>query len=186
MSQPQPIEIRRDIMHLKAPLHAALACAVLLPLSATADDTLACKRGYTHVTITEGSVVTVNVSETKQVGQICLTMQNDAGRVVFDDCGALIGKVTETDGAGNPTKLSHTAVFELLESFKTENDMVLHAAPLSECSVQVSESLTQLKWGTGVFWGGQLAAQADGVVSFCPGQNKNVFDITGQACLRLK
>lgn len=147
---------------------------------------LACRSGYSHVTITEGTAATVNVSETKQIGQLCLTMQNDAGRVVFDDCGALIGKVTERDALGNPTKLSHTAVFELLESFKTENDQVLYAMPLSDCSYQVAESMTRLKWGTGVFLGGKLNAKAEGVVSFCPGQNKNTFEITGEACLRLK
>ncbi|MCP5279135.1 MAG: hypothetical protein H6935_12345 [Thiobacillus sp.] len=147
---------------------------------------LACKAGYTHVTITEGTAATVNVSETKQVGQLCLTMENDAGRVVFDDCGALIGTVTERDALGNPTKLSHTAVFELLESFKTANDTVLYAVPQSECSFNVAESMTRLKWGTGVFLGGKLNAEATGMVSFCPGQNKNTFEITGEACLRLK
>lgn len=147
---------------------------------------LSCRSGYTHVTITDGTVATVNVSETKQVGQICLAMVNDAGRVVFDDCGALIGTVTEKDALGNPAKLSHTAVFELLESFKTDGDQVLYGVPLSECSFQIGESMAKLKWGTGVFLGGQLKARADGVVSFCPGQNKNTFAITGEACLRLR
>ncbi len=147
---------------------------------------LTCKFGYTHVSITEGSATMINVSETKQVGQLCMTMQDDAGKVVFDDCGALIGTVTEQDDMGNPVKLSHTAVFELFESFKTVDDKVLSGEPINECSFQVSESFSKLKWGTGVFLGGKLNARADGVVSFCPGQNKNTFVITGDACLRLK
>jgi hypothetical protein len=176
------------MLHGKFPL--VLATLAALPLHADAAGALSCKSGYTHATITKGSAVTVNVSQVKQVGQLCLTMADDHKRVVFDDCGALVGTVTATDDQGQPTKLSHTAVFELFESFKTQDDQVVYAAPVdpydaAPCAFNIGEALTQLQWGTGPFYGGSIRASADGVVSFCPQQNRNTFVITGEACLRL-
>jgi len=176
-------------MNLK---HSLFAVALLVIASAPANASgLTCRYGYTHATITEGTAVTVNVSQTKQVGQLCLVMEDDNGSVVFDDCGALIGTVTETDAYGQPTKLSHTAVFELLESFKTVDDQPLYSVPLGDpgstpCAFSVGEAFTQLKWGTGIFRGGSLNATAEGTVSFCPGANRNTFEISGEACLRLR
>ncbi len=169
---------------------STLLCALLIPLSTHADP-LVCGSGYTHATITDGTVVTVNVSETKQVGQLCLTMEDDNHRVVFDDCGAVIGKITESNAYGIPTKLSHTAIFELLESFKTVNDALVSAEPVAwdgaqACAFSVVERFTELQWGTGVFYRGALNAEAEGTFSFCPGQNKNTFVLTGEGCMRLK
>lgn len=177
-------------MQLKASLVTAIACAAAMSQTAVAD-TLSCRAGYTHATITEGSAATVNLSAIKQIGRLCLKMADDAGKEVFDDCGALVGTVTATDAAGNPTKLSHTAVFELLQSFKTVNDTPFFGVPVdptnpAPCAFNVGERFTEMKWGTGVFQGGALNVEAVGVVSYCPSQNKNTFVLTGEACLKLK
>lgn len=177
-------------MQLKAPMLAAMLCATA-PFQAAAVDPLTCRAGYTHATIAEGSAVTVNISEAKQVGHLCLKMVNDRNRVVFDDCGALIGTVTATDELGNPTRLSHTAVFELLQSFKTLDDEPFFGVPVdpadpAPCAFNVGERFTKLKWGTGVFQGGVLNVEAVGVISFCPLRNKNTFVLTGEACLKLR
>jgi hypothetical protein len=147
---------------------------------------LACNPGFTHVTISQGVVSTMNVSSSKQVGHMCLTMQDDAGRVVFEDCGALIGMVTEADGQGMPSKLSHTLIFDMKQGLQTSGDTLLYAVPLSACSFQVGESLTRLNWGSGVFQGGSLNVRADGVLSYCPDDNKNTLALSGEACMRLK
>jgi hypothetical protein len=177
-------------MQLKASLVAAIACATVMSQAAVAGP-LSCSAGYTHATITDGSAATVNLSAIKQIGQLCLKMANDKGKVVFDDCGALIGTVTSTYGAGNPTSLSHTAVFELFESFKTVNDTpflgeLVDPSDPAQCAFKVGERFTELKWGTGIFKGGALNVEAVGVVSFCPSQNKNTFVLSGDACLKLK
>jgi hypothetical protein len=176
-------------MHLKATLLTSLLGFGLAAQPALAG--LSCDGGYTHVTIAEGSTAsTVNVSAVRQIGQICLTMSDDGGNTVFNDCGALIGNVTATDAAGNPTALSHTAVFELLESFKTQNDVptILGVTGVdgsgTPCAFAVSEHMTDLKWGTGVFRGASIDATALGTLSFCPGSNRNNFVISGEACLR--
>jgi len=177
-------------MQLKTSLLTAIVCATVTSQASVAEP-LSCRAGYTHATITAGSAATVNLSAIRQVGHICLKMENDAGKVVFDDCGALIGTVTATDAVGNPTRLSHTAVFELLESFKTVDDTPFFGVPVdptdpAPCAFNVGERFTKLKWGTGVFSGGALNVEALGVVSFCPSQNKNTFVLSGDACLKLK
>lgn len=190
-------------MQLKASLLSAIACTAVTYQAAMAEP-LSCRGGHTHVTITHGSAVTANLSAIRQIGHLCVRMEDDQGKEVFNDCGALIGTVTATDTYGNPTKFSHTAAFEplaspgndksgyeRLESFKTVDDTLFFAAPVDNagqppCAFNVRERFTTMGWGTGVFKDGALNMEAVGVVSFCPSQNYNAFVLSGDACLKLK
>jgi hypothetical protein len=162
---------------------ASLAC---LPAVSHAQQ---CATGYTATTVT-GRVTTLNISQTRQVGQICLVMTTADGREIFDDCGALVGKVTAMDAATGASTLSHTAVFELLESFQTFQDAAQITGVLETdadgvpCALSVTEHMTKLKSGSGIFNGATIDVVADGSISFCPGKNLNTFQLNGQGCIR--
>lgn len=165
-----------------------LATLLLLPLQSMA--ALQCGPGLTHVNV-NGSVTTLNVSDTRQAGQICVTMNRTAdGREVFNDCGALIGKVVSADAQTGSSTLAHTAVFDLRDTFATRND---HAQITgyqafddtgAPCAFSVVETISEIDKGTGIFRGGQIDVTAIGSVSFCAGQNLNTFTLQGEACVR--
>lgn len=162
---------------------AALAC---LPVVTHAQQ---CPTGYTATTVT-GRVTTMNVSQTRQVGQICLVMVTADGREVFDDCGALVGKVTAMDATTGASTLNHTAVFELLESFQTYQDaaqitgVIDTDADGNPCAFSVTEHMTKLRFGTGIFNGATINVVGEGSISFCPDKNLNTFQLKGQGCVR--
>jgi hypothetical protein len=168
-------------MHLS--VLAAISC---LPFLANAAQQ--CAWGTTPVSVT-GRVTTVNISETKQVGQICATMTTADGREVFDDCGALVGKIVSVDPNTGTTMVIDTAVFELMEAFRTGQHapqvlgVVETDADGNPCAMSVREHITNLQWGTGIFANATLDVFADGIVSFCPGKNLNTYQLSGQACV---
>lgn len=158
----------------------------LLPLQSLA--ALQCGPGQTHVNVS-GSVTTLNVTETKQAGQICLTMTRTSdGRETFNDCGALVGKIVAADQTGGST-LAHTAVFDLKNTFQTRNDQAQITGPLAfddagACAFSVVETISEIGQGTGIFRDGKIGVTAIGNVSFCPGNNLNTFTLQGEACVR--
>lgn len=170
------------------PAVMALATLSLMPLQSLA--AMQCGAGLTHVSV-NGSVTTLNVSETKQVGQICVTMTRTAdGREAFNDCGALVGKVVAADVQTGSSTLSHTAVFDLRDMFVTRNDQAQITGVLAvddtgaPCAFSVVESISEIDKGAGIFRGGQIGVTAAGSVSFCPGHNLNTFTLQGEACIR--
>lgn len=172
-------------MHQKLSL-SVLAALLCLPVLAQAEQ---CATGFVPATVT-GRVTTLNISQTKQVGQICLTMTAADGRELYDDCGALVGKVTAQDTATGASTLNHTAMFDLLDSFQTNGDVAQVTGVLATdadgapCALSVVEHMTKLKWGTGVFSGATIDVVANGSISFCPGKNLNTFQLTGKGCVR--
>ena len=165
-----------------------LATLSLFPLQSMA--AMQCGTGLTHVSV-NGSVTTLNASDTKQVGQICVTMIRTAnGREEFNDCGAVVGKVVSTDMQTGSSVLAHTAVFDLREAFVTRNDQAQITAVQAvddtgaPCAFSVVESLSEIDKGVGIFRGGQINVTATGSVSFCPGKNLNTFTLQGEACVR--
>lgn len=172
-------------MHTRLSL-SVLAALLCLPAVSHAQQ---CQTGFTPVTVT-GRVNTMNISATKQVGQICVTMVVADGREVFDDCGALLGKVTAQDLTTGTSTLNHTAVFELIDSFQTNQDVaqitgVLEtAADGTPCALSVTEHMSKLKWGSGIFYGATIDVVAEGSISFCPDKNLNTFQLNGQGCVR--
>ena len=173
------------IMSFKMSLPVVVALAAM-PMQSIAAQ---CSTGSSPVTVS-GRVTTQNLSTTKQVGQICLTLVAPDGREVFDDCGALLGKVTSMDPDTGTSTLDHTAVFEHRHSFHTVNDTAQITGVLAvdeagvPCKMAVLEHITNLKWGTGIFNKATLDVWANGSVSSCPGKNLNSFQLNGQACIR--
>jgi hypothetical protein len=165
---------------------AVLSC---LPLLAGAAPM--CRVGTTPVSVT-GHVTTLNLSQTKQVGQICVTLTTADGREVFEDCGALMGKVTALDAATGSSTLNHMALFDMLQSFQTVADtaQVTGVSQLDEngvpCEMSVREHMTNLRGGTGIFAGASIDVFADGTISFCPGKNLNTFQLSGQGCVKTR
>ena len=112
------------------------------------------------------------------------------GREVFDDCGALVGKVTAMDTTTGASTLNHTAVFELFESFQTDQDVAQITGVLetdadgNPCAFSVTEHMTKLRSGLGIFNGATINVVAEGSISFCPEKNLNTFQLNGQGCIR--
>ena len=169
-------------LKMSLPLLVALAA---MPVQSNAAQ---CSAGSSPVTVS-GRVTTLNVSATKQVGQICMTMVTPDGREVFDECGAVVGKVTSSDPATGASTLNHLAAFEKADTFYTVNDAAQVTGVLSAdatgvpCAFSVLEHITDLRWGTGVFQKSSMDVWAVGSVSFCPDKNLNTFQLDGQGCL---
>ena len=151
----------------------ALATLSLFPLQSMAG--MKCGPGLTHVNV-NGSVTTLNVSDTKQVGQICVTMIRPAnGREVFNDCGALVDKVASADGQTEITTLTHNAVFDLRDMFRTRNDQAQITGVLdvdetgTPCAFSVAETISKFEKGVGIFRGATINVTVSGSISFCPG-----------------
>ncbi len=160
----------------------ALATLSLFPLQSMAE--MKCGPGLTHVNVS-GSVTTLNVSETKQVGQICLTMVRTAnGREVFNDCGALIGKIVSPAEA-EIAILTHTAVFDLRDMFRTEGDTAQPTGSPVGCFLPVLEHISKFDKGVGIFQGAKIDVWATGSINLlCPEQPQpNTFSLSGEACV---
>ncbi len=170
------------------PYQSLITLAALWVAPLTASYALECADG-TPVSVA-GRVTTLNVSQTRQAGQICLTLTNGKGREVFDDCGALLGKITASDPDTGTSTLNHTAVFDLPHTFRTANDQAQITGVLAvdesglPCAFSVVEHITQVSTGTGIFRRATMDAYATGSISFCPGNNLNTFSLSGQTCLR--
>jgi len=168
---------------------AAFAALSSLPMLAAA--AAQCPHGTTAVAVS-GRATTVNLSQTKQVGQICLTLTAADGRELFDDCGAMIGKVVGTEADSGTPVVADTAVFDLLDSFQSTPHAAQVTAVLqtdadgNPCSLTTSEHTTALQYGTGIFAGATVDVFANGSVNFCPGHNLDTYQLTGQACVRTR
>jgi len=166
----------------------ALATLSLFPLQSMA--AMQCEAGLSHVNV-NGSVTTLNISDTRQAGQICVAMTRTAdGREVFDDCGALVGKIVSADAQTGSSTLTHTAVFDARQMFITRNDHAQITGVLAvddtgaPCAFSVVETISEIEKGAGIFRGSQINVNATGSISFCPGKNLNTFTLQGEACVR--
>jgi len=165
---------------------AVLSC---LPLLAGAAPQ--CAVGTTPVSVT-GRVTTLNISATKSVGQICVTLTAADGREVFEDCGALVGKVISSDPATGTNMVTDTALFDMMNSFHSAPHVAQITGVLetdadgNPCSVSISEHTTNLLSGTGIFAHVSLDVYANGSVTFCPGKNLNILQLNGQGCVKTR
>lgn len=169
---------------------AVMTLASLFLFSSPSMAAMQCATGLTHVNV-NGNVTTLNVSATKQVGQICMTMiRSSNGSEAFNNCGALIGNVVSADLDSGSSFLAHTAVFDFRDMLVTRNDhaQIIGVVDVDEtsapCAFNVVESITEIGKGTGIFRGGQINVNAIGTISFCPGKNLNTFTLQGEACVR--
>lgn len=165
-----------------------LVCVFLFTLQSIA--AMQCDAGLQHVKI-NGNVTTINVSSTKQVGQICVTMiRSSNGREVFNDCGALIGNVVSADLQAGSTILKHTALFDMRDILVTRNDhaQITGIQNVDEkgtpCAFTIVESINEVEKGAGIFRDSKINIAASGTISFCPGNNLNLLTLQGEACVR--
>jgi hypothetical protein len=169
---------------------AVMTLASLFLYSSQPMAAMQCAPGLTHVSV-NGNVTTLNVSATRQAGQICMTMiRTSNGSEAFNDCGALVGNVVSADLESGSSSLTHTAVFDLRDMLVTRNDHAQITGVLNvdetgaPCAFNVVESISEIEKAAGIFRGGQININAIGTISFCPGQNLNTFTLQGEACVR--
>lgn len=138
----------------------------------------------------EGKVETINVSPTTQVGKIRLILSDSGGQQVFDNKGQLVGRITgaEIDGP----LLSHVAAFPASGSgFITDGDKAKFGAVRNTddqgipCSFNITEDITRFANGSGFFSNvSSVAVTANGYISFCPLDNENKFQLSGELCVK--
>ena len=153
--------------------------------------------GYSNTSLAEecytvtGTVDTINVTSTLQVGTIHLVLTDTYGTVVFDETGQLTGNITGTDGIGT-TLLSHRAQFPKGNIFVTRNDEAVLVSPFvrdtlpdgTPCSFWIHETITTIEKGVKFFRNvTSVEIFADGYTSNCPDENKNHFELSGQLCI---
>ena len=130
-----------------------------------------------------GTVDTINVSQSVQVGTIHLILSDDKGEV-FNEKGGIIGRITSQslDEQYRPiATLDHNIIFADGRIETTGDEAIL--SPLSECFFQVTETISNL-WGTRFFKRASGEITAIGTISFCDGENGNHFDLSGTVCLK--
>lgn len=135
-----------------------------------------------------GTLDTINLSPVNQEGNIHLiASKKNTGDIQFDRTGTITGTVTGTDGIGSTT-LSHRASFSSGKNgsgFSTELDQAAIVGVINECSFNVHEKITKVINGTGKFNNvTSVEIYGDGIVSYCPDNNHNHFELTGWYCTK--
>lgn len=163
------------------------AIALAVAAATGASTTLADDACYT----VSGNVTTINISETQQAGTIAMTLHDDHGRVAFSEDGTIFGNVTGTEAVGT-TILTHSAAFPRHQRFVTRDDRADLAPPyvratlddgVTPCSYWIHEEITSFADGTRFFRDvSSVQIAADGYISYCPGENQNQFELSGELC----
>jgi hypothetical protein len=134
-----------------------------------------------------GSVDTINVSESLQVGTIHLQLISEKnGKVVFEEDGGIVGRVTSTNTDEFPlirSTLNHHIVFADGSTIETNGDQA-EMYPTSACSFEPVIEIISNLWGTREFKKASGVILANGTVNFCDGTNGNHFELTGTVCLK--
>ena len=173
---------------MKKMTYRILSCAVLSALPLLAHAELRCFIG--SKASVSGRVTTLNVSPTRQAGQICLTLTSASGREVFDQCGAIVGTIQSLDTETGSSTLNHTVLFSTLQAFTTRNDaaQIIGVTAVDEagapCAFSVMEKISQIAWSSGILQTGAANITAQGTISACPDKNLNTFTLSGEACIR--
>ncbi len=132
-----------------------------------------------------GSVTTTNINATVQSGSIHLILTDPETNVIlFEQWGGVLGKITAQNDTGGTT-LNHIIFFDEGNTIKTREDQAQILFPINEyeCAFQVTETISQFK-GTNQLKNLSGEMYADGVVSFCPGDNNNSFELSGTVCFK--
>ncbi len=130
-----------------------------------------------------GQVITTNLSEYIQVGQIHLKLTDvDDGAVLFEGKGGIMGqKIKEQDGI---TYLNHYACFNAKDCLFTRKDKAVIVGPPVGCDIPVREEIRRIS-GKGSLENLRARVVAEGTISLCPGQ-QNQLVLQGWACLETK
>jgi hypothetical protein len=135
------------------------------------------------LTTVYGSVDTINVSETIQIGTIHLQLVADNGQVKYDEDGAIVGTVTSSNPETGESTLDHHIFFADGSRIETTDDHAQITSITTPCSFTVEETINNF-WGTKAFKRASGDIHANGTVSFCEGSNGNHFDLEGTVCLK--
>ena len=135
-------------------------------------------------TTVAGTVDTINVSPSLQVGTIHLKLFKDNGAVMFEEDGGIIGIVTSQNGTGGST-LDHDITFADGSKIETTRDTAQITGVNGDptCSFTVAEEINNF-WGTERFKRATGKIYAIGTISFCEGENSNHFVLSGTVCLK--
>ena len=156
----------------------------LAAMAATQVATGACPDKALETSVS-GVVTTRNLSEVMQVGSISLQLTSvDKQKVVFDDSGALIGRITDqsVDEYGRPVShLDHTIVFDGGDSIETTGDAAVISGYADQCNLIVEEVISDF-WGTKAFKKASGSIHATGTINVCGGEN--YFELSGTVCLK--
>lgn len=137
-----------------------------------------------------GRVTTLNISPTRQAGQICMTLTNASGKEVFDQCGAILGEVVSANRDTGQSTLNHTILFGKEQGLTTQNDVAqitgVQAVDATgmPCAFSMVEKITRISWANGTLRSGPANITAAGSVSSCPDKNLNTFTLSGSACIK--
>ncbi|BCX89342.1 hypothetical protein MIN45_P1714 [Methylomarinovum tepidoasis] len=162
--------------------------SLVLALGATisAAGALECDDGV-PVTVS-GTIDTINLSQTIQVGQIHMVLTDLGGSEVFAGTGGIMGQIRGIKPDGT-VLLNHYICFDSSDCLMTRKDratLMPAANPLcvdgSVGRFEVVEIVSRTK-GKGFFKGIEAAIEANGTVSYCPENNGNHFVLTGEACV---
>lgn len=158
-----------------------------VPVFAQADDSQCDSKNRVSVS---GRVTTLNISPTRQAGQICMTLTNASGQEVFDQCGAILGDVVSANRETGQSTLNHTILFSKAQGLTTKNDAAqitgVQAVDATgmPCAFNVVEKITQISWANGILRSGPVDITAVGTVSACANKNLNSFTLSGSACIK--
>lgn len=137
-----------------------------------------------------GRVTTVNISPTRQAGQVCLTLTNAYGKEIYDKCGAILGNVVSSDPQAGTSVLNHTVVMGKNEAFTTQNDAAQITGVVAvndsgaPCAFSVVEKISKVNWSSSLVATGAVDINGRGTVSSCPNNNMNNFVLSGEVCVK--
>ncbi len=142
-----------------------------------------------------GKIRTTNLSDTVQTGSIWITIK--LNRVpFFIRRGRVIGRILEQGvdtNSGQPYAiLNHNIFFGFNTVLATNRDLALltptrfhNGVP---CAFDVVEEITDTVGNNllGALSNNAGSMVAKGSISYCPGSNRNSFELSGEVCLDLK
>jgi hypothetical protein len=160
-----------------------LAASVAI-LSMVATNVMAneCQKNFQATEVT-GTVSTSSLGETMQSGTIDLQLTSiKKGKVLFDDHGAIVGRITVPTDEFGLTILDHNMIFDGGSTIETSGDIAqIVGLPDEFLNFPVEEIISNF-WGTKTFKRATGTINASGTVN--PYTGLNDFILSGTVCIR--
>ena len=141
-----------------------------------------CPKHFQETSVS-GSVSTLSVSEIMQSGTIDMQLTStQKGKVLFDDHGVIVGRITTATDEYGMTILDHTIIFEGGSTIDTSGDVAqVVGAPDEFGNFPVEEVISN-------FWGPKTFKRATGTIyasgSINPYNGINEFVLSGTVCIK--
>ncbi|MEH6569275.1 MAG: hypothetical protein V7709_09375 [Halioglobus sp.] len=144
-----------------------------------------CEQNFKLVDVS-GTVNTQSIPAAMQIGTIDMQLTSvKSGRVLFDQTGAVVGKITgSVDGAFPPVVLlDHDITFEKGAEIETTGDQAtLYGDPTGSEPVPVVEVISNF-WGSKMFKNSTGEIIATGYLN-TNGTGSNEFGLSGSLCVK--